>query len=95
MGIARRVSRRKCSRRSKAILAFGILWLDWTRSTRGAAAPFEGLRLFVPEGTGRRLRERALALSLAARTEIFEFRERGRPDPENGFRRRRKSRKLA
>jgi hypothetical protein len=58
-----------------ASLAFGILWLDWMR-TRGERCLVQGLRLFVPEGTGRRVRERALALSLRARAEIFEFSER-------------------
>jgi len=58
----------------EGILTFGILWLDWTRdhAERGAIG---GLRLFVPEGTSGRLRERATALSSAARTEIYEFRE--------------------
>ncbi|MFZ3217292.1 MAG: hypothetical protein WA192_14640 [Candidatus Acidiferrales bacterium] len=57
------------------ILAFGILWLDWTRGRAGLRA-IEGLRFFVPHGAGRRLRERLLALSpAAARAEIFEMRE--------------------
>jgi hypothetical protein len=56
-------------------LAFGILWLDWSRGRAGRRA-IDGLRLFAPEGATRRLRERALALSSGARTEIFEFRER-------------------
>lgn len=58
----------------EGILAFGLLWLDWTRShsERGAV---EGLRLFVPEGTSRFLRERVLALSPIARTEIYEVRK--------------------
>jgi hypothetical protein len=60
----------------EGILAFGILWLDWTR-THPASRPVEGLRLFVPEGAGRRLRERALALSVSVRAEIFEY---GEPD---------------
>lgn len=55
-------------------LAFGILWLDWTRQHAERQA-IEGLRLFVPEGTSRFVCQRALALSSAARTEIFEFRE--------------------
>ncbi|HVB54993.1 MAG TPA: hypothetical protein VNE63_00980 [Candidatus Acidoferrales bacterium] len=56
------------------MLTFGILWLDWTRSHAERHA-VEGLRLFVPEGTSRFLRERVMSLSSAARTEIFEFRE--------------------
>ncbi|MDE3171111.1 MAG: hypothetical protein KGL75_13290, partial [Acidobacteriota bacterium] len=58
----------------EAMLAHGILWLDWTRS-RAERQPVEALRLFVPEGTAKLLRERALALSDAARAEIFEYRE--------------------
>ena len=58
----------------EGILTFGILWLDWTRQ-RAASRAVEGLRLFVPEGTSRPLRERAFALSSAARVEVFEFRE--------------------
>lgn len=54
------------------ILAFGLIWLDWTRS-HSDRRPVEGLRLLVPEGTSGALRERVLALSSAARTEIYEF----------------------
>ena len=61
----------------EGILAFGILWLDWLRSHARHRA-VEGLRLFVPQGGSRCLRERLLALSSAARTEIYEVRE---PDP--------------
>ncbi|MGA7914312.1 MAG: hypothetical protein WCA00_03685 [Candidatus Acidiferrales bacterium] len=61
----------------EGILAFGILWLDWLRSHAQHRA-VEGLRLFVPQGGSRCLRERLLALSSAARTEIYEVRE---PDP--------------
>jgi len=58
----------------EGILAFGLLWLDWTRN-RAERRAVEGLRVLVPEGTSRYLRERGLALSSAARTEIFEFSE--------------------
>ncbi|MGA9885936.1 MAG: hypothetical protein WBQ31_00440, partial [Candidatus Acidiferrales bacterium] len=58
----------------EGILAFGILWLDWLRSHVQQRA-IEGLRLFVPQGGSRCLRERLLALSSAARTEIYELRE--------------------
>lgn len=58
----------------EGILAFGLLWLDWSRGHANRRA-VEGLRLFVPEGTSRSLRERVLALSPAARTEIYEFNE--------------------
>src|SRR5271155_4296672 len=56
----------------EGILAFGLLWLDWARCHADRQA-IEGLRLIVPEGTSRCVRERVLALSSAARTEIFEF----------------------
>jgi hypothetical protein len=58
----------------EGILAFGILWLDWTRS-HADRRPVEGLRLLVPDGTGRRLRERVLGLSSSVRAEIFEYAE--------------------
>ena len=60
----------------EGILTFAILWLDWARSHSERHA-IEGLRLFVPAGASRFLRERALALSSRARTEIFEFQEPG------------------
>jgi hypothetical protein len=56
------------------MLAFAILWLDWSRNN-SAKRGVEGLRLFVPEGTGRPLRERALALASSAKLEVFEMRE--------------------
>jgi hypothetical protein len=56
------------------MLAYGLLWLDWTR-THSEKRPVEGLRLFVPDGSSRILRERVLALSSAAHTEIYEFNE--------------------
>jgi hypothetical protein len=58
----------------EGILALGILWLDWQRehATRRAVA---GLRLFVPAGASRPLRERVLALSSGTRVEIYEWRE--------------------
>lgn len=56
------------------MLAFGILWLDWSRN-HSEKRGIEGLRLFVPEGTSRSLREGALGLSSAAKLEIFEMRE--------------------
>jgi len=56
------------------ILAFGILWLDWTR-TRAERRAIEGLRFFVPQGTSQRLRERLLAFSASLRAEIYEMRE--------------------
>jgi hypothetical protein len=56
------------------ILAFGILWLDWTRS-RAERRAIEGLRFFVPQSTSQRLRERLLVLSASTRAEIYEMRE--------------------
>jgi hypothetical protein len=38
------------------ILAFGILWLAWTR-THAQRRAIEGLRFFVPKGASQRLRE--------------------------------------
>jgi hypothetical protein len=58
----------------EGMLAFGLLWLDFSRN-RSSLRAIEGLRLFVPDGKSRPLRERILALNNAARTEIFEFRE--------------------
>jgi hypothetical protein len=58
----------------EGMLAFGILWLDWTRGHSSLRA-MEGLRLFAPEGKSRPLRERILALNSSAQTEIFEFTE--------------------
>jgi hypothetical protein len=58
----------------EGILSFGILWLDWARG-HADRRPVEGLRLLVPEGTGRRLRERVLGLSPSVRAEIFEYAE--------------------
>lgn len=58
----------------EGMLAFGILWLDWTRAHANRHA-VEGLRLFVPAGSSRVLRERVLALSSSAQTEVFEFQE--------------------
>lgn len=60
----------------EGILTFGLLWLDWTRSHAGRRA-VAGLRLFLPEGASRALRERVLSLSSAASTEIYEL-----SDPE-------------
>jgi len=58
----------------EGILAIGILWLDWTRGHSDRRA-VEGLRLFVPEGSSKSLRERVLGLSPSIRTEVYEFDE--------------------
>jgi hypothetical protein len=54
------------------VLTFGVLWLDWTRQ-RAVRRAVEGLRVFVPQGSSRFLRERALALAPSVGLEIFEF----------------------
>ncbi len=59
----------------EGVLASGILWLDWTRAHAQRQA-VEGMRLSAPEGASCVVSQRALGLSPAARTEIFEFRER-------------------
>ena len=58
----------------EGILTFGILWLDWRRG-RAEKRVIEGLRVFVPEGTSKFIRERALGLVQSVRLEIFEFNE--------------------
>ncbi|MFZ0884608.1 MAG: hypothetical protein WAN14_14515 [Candidatus Acidiferrales bacterium] len=58
----------------EGILAYGILWLDRLRS-RVQQRAIEALRLFLPQADSRCVRERLLALSSAARTEIYEVRE--------------------
>lgn len=62
------------------MLAFGILWLDYARGHSSLRA-IEGLRLFVPEGRSRQLRERILALNSSVHAEVFEF-----SDPEGRMR---------
>lgn len=59
----------------EGILTFGVLWLDWTRS-HAERRPVEGLRLFVPQGASRSVRERVLGLGSGVRVEMFEFDER-------------------
>ncbi len=59
---------------AEGALAFGLLWLDWTRSHSDRHA-IKGLRIFVPEGAGKFFRGRIAALSLDARVEIFELSE--------------------
>jgi hypothetical protein len=72
------VSPRESAAAVEGILAFGILWLDWTRhrvDNRAENRAVEGLRLFVPRGTGRFLRQRVAGLCASARVEVFEFSE--------------------
>jgi hypothetical protein len=66
------VSSRESSAAVEGILAFGILWLDWSRQRANLRA-VEGLRLFVPWGSGKFLRQRIAGISASARVELFEF----------------------
>lgn len=68
------VSAAESAAAAEGILTFGILWLDWTRGHAGRRA-VEGLRLFVPQGTSRAVRERLLAVSPSAHVELYEFDE--------------------
>ena len=57
----------------EGMLAFGLLWLDWTRS-HAAKRAIEGLRLFVPEGASQPISEKLPAISTTgAHVEIFEM----------------------
>lgn len=56
----------------EGMLTFGLLWLDWVRG-RASAGPVHGLRLFVPNESGRGLHQRLAVLSGATHVEIFEF----------------------
>ena len=73
LGVAWRSSGESFSSRSQS-----RIWDPLARLAASRAAAPAGPRAapFVPEGAGLRIRERALALSSAARTEIFEFCER-------------------
>ena len=62
-------------------VTFGILWLDRCRqraqADRRRACHLEGLKLFVPPGTGEVARERMAHLNPAAgRWQLYEFNER-------------------
>ena len=59
---------------AEGALAFGLLWLDWTRSHSEHHA-VRGLRLFVPEGGSKYVRGRVSGLSPDTRVEIFELSE--------------------
>jgi hypothetical protein len=50
-------------------------WAVLAAAPGESSAAIDGLRLFVPEGSSRFLRERVLGLSAASRVELFEFRE--------------------
>ena len=58
----------------EGILTFGVLWIDWARG-HACKRAVEGLRVFVPEGASRFIRERALGLAPGVRLEVFEFNE--------------------
>lgn len=59
------------------MLAFGLLWLDWTRS-HAERRTLEGLRLFLPEAHSRITLERSHALRAAVGLEVYEYSERDR-----------------
>ena len=54
------------------MLTFGLLWLENTR-TRAKIARVAGLRLFMPEGTGKLVAHRAGALSASTKIEFYEL----------------------
>jgi hypothetical protein len=55
-----------------AALTFGLLWMDYARG-RAKAGRFAGLRLFLPEGTGKLLAHRAKALRASMNIEFYEL----------------------
>jgi hypothetical protein len=56
------------------ILTYGVLWLAWARlHTRSRVVA--GLRIFVPEGKGQALQQRAPGLASSVHVKIFEFSE--------------------
>jgi len=55
------------------ILTFGLLWLDRTRQARRRRS-VAGLRLFLPEGHGRKTCQRLGALSTSTAIEVYEIR---------------------
>jgi hypothetical protein len=57
-----------------AMLAFGLIWLDWTRS-RARRAAVRGLRLFVPEERAGTLAHRIGGLAPGLRTREIELYE--------------------
>lgn len=57
-----------------AMLAFALIWLDWTRSRAGRSA-VHGLRLFAPEGRAGTLAHRIGGLAPGLRTREIELYE--------------------
>ncbi len=55
-----------------AALTFGLVWMDYARG-RAKAGCFAGLRLFLPEGTGKLLAHRAKALRTSINVEFYEL----------------------
>lgn len=55
------------------ILTFGLLWLDLARQS-ARKVPVVGLRLFLPEGTGRITCQRLGALNASTPIEVYEIR---------------------
>jgi len=66
------VSPDEASAAVEGALAFGLLWLDWTRSHSERHA-IKGLRIFVPQGASKLVRGRVPALSADTNIEIFEM----------------------
>ena len=66
----------------EGILAFGILWLDWTRGHADRRA-IEGLRFFVPQGPAGRLRERAACAFLIRARRNFRIQRAGLAHAKN------------
>jgi hypothetical protein len=55
-----------------AALTFGLLWMDYARG-RSKRGQFAGLRLFLPEGSGKLLAHRAKALRKSMNVEFYEL----------------------
>jgi hypothetical protein len=55
-----------------AALTFGLLWMDYARG-RAKTGRFAGLRLFLPEGSGKLLAHRAKALRGSIAIEFYEL----------------------
>lgn len=60
-----------------ASLSFGILWLDWCRTTCSGRQVIQGLKLFVPPKSSAIVRERTARMNPElAKWELYEFDER-------------------
>ena len=69
-----------------AALTFAILWLDVCRGRQEANVLVEGLKLFLPHGTSRLVRERMANLNRdAAKWFLYELNERDDARVGNGL----------